>query len=98
MSRWEGDEKKVVKSDCIDDFTVDFTFFNNNNNNNKNNNNNNNNDNKCKDNKANNGEDNNDQTHTQKTMWVYVTLHRILMLKVKARARHAFSLKQKNLF
>ena len=29
---------------------------------------------------------------------VYVTLHRILMLKVKARARHAFTLKQKNLF
>ena len=28
----------------------------------------------------------------------YVTLHRILMLKVKARARHAFTLKQKNLF
>ena len=27
-----------------------------------------------------------------------VTLHRILMLKVKARARHAFTLKQKNLF
>ena len=26
-----------------------------------------------------------------------VTLHRILMLKVKARARHAFTLKQKNL-
>ena len=29
---------------------------------------------------------------------LYVTLHRILMLKVKARARHAFTLKQKNLF
>ena len=29
---------------------------------------------------------------------IYVTLHRILMLKVKARARHAFTLKQKNLF
>ena len=29
---------------------------------------------------------------------VNVTLHRILMLKVKARARHAFTLKQKNLF
>ena len=29
---------------------------------------------------------------------VYVTLHRILMLKMKARARHAFTLKQKNLF
>ena len=28
----------------------------------------------------------------------YVTLDRILMLKVKARARHAFTLKQKNLF
>ena len=28
----------------------------------------------------------------------YVTLHRILMLKVKARARHAFTLRQKNLF
>ena len=27
-----------------------------------------------------------------------VTLHRILMLKVKARARHAFTLKQKNSF
>ena len=27
-----------------------------------------------------------------------VTLHRILMLKVKARARHAFTLRQKNLF
>ena len=27
-----------------------------------------------------------------------VTLHRILMLKVKARARHAFTLKQRNLF
>ena len=27
-----------------------------------------------------------------------VTLHRILMLKVKARARHAFTLKQNNLF
>ena len=29
---------------------------------------------------------------------LYVTLHRILMLKVKVRARHAFTLKQKNLF
>ena len=29
---------------------------------------------------------------------LYVTLHRILMLKVKARARHVFTLKQKNLF
>ena len=29
---------------------------------------------------------------------LFVTLHRILMLKVKARARHAFTLKQKNLF
>ena len=29
-------------------------------------------------------------------MWP--TLHRILMLKVKARAQHAFTLKQKNLF
>ena len=29
---------------------------------------------------------------------VYVTLHRTLMLKVKARARHAFTLKQNNLF
>ena len=28
----------------------------------------------------------------------YVTLHRTLMLKVKARARHVFTLKQKNLF
>ena len=28
----------------------------------------------------------------------YVTLHRTLMLKVKVRARHAFTLKQKNLF
>ena len=28
----------------------------------------------------------------------YVTLHRTLMLKVKARAQHAFTLKQKNLF
>ena len=28
----------------------------------------------------------------------YVTLQRILMLKVKARARHALTLKQKNLF
>ena len=28
----------------------------------------------------------------------FVTLHRILMLKVRARARHAFTLKQKNLF
>ena len=27
-----------------------------------------------------------------------VTLHRIVMLKVKARARHAFTLRQKNLF
>ena len=27
-----------------------------------------------------------------------VTLHRTLMLKVKARARYAFTLKQKNLF
>ena len=27
-----------------------------------------------------------------------VTLHTILMLKVKARARHAFTFKQKNLF
>ena len=27
-----------------------------------------------------------------------VTLHRILMLKVKARARHTFTSKQKNLF
>ena len=37
------------------------------------------------------------------TTWImeiskYVTLHRILMLKVKARAQHAFTLKQKNLF
>ena len=30
--------------------------------------------------------------------FTYVTLHRTLMLKVKARARHAFTLKQKNLF
>ena len=29
---------------------------------------------------------------------VYVTLHGTLMLKVKARARHAFTLKEKNLF
>ena len=28
----------------------------------------------------------------------FVTLHRILMVKVKARARHAFTLTQKNLF
>ena len=26
---------------------------------------------KCKDNKTNNGEDDNDQTHTQKTKWIY---------------------------
>ena len=29
---------------------------------------------------------------------LFVTLHRILMLKMKARAQHAFTLKQKNLF
>ena len=34
-----------------------------------------------------------------KKRWIlYVTFHRILMLKVKALARHAFTLKQKNLF
>ena len=46
----------IPKPDCIDDFKVNFTFFNNNYNN------------KCKDNKTNNGENDNDQTHTQKTM------------------------------
>ena len=48
---------KIPKTDCTDNFTMDFTFFNFNNN-------------KCKDNKTNNGEDNNDQTHTPKTMWI----------------------------
>ena len=55
-------KKEVVKTDCIDDFTVDFAFFNNNNNTNSN---------KCKDNKTNNGKDDNDQTHTQKTVNIF---------------------------